>query len=278
MKKIKLKKKIVILAIVCVAVVLTGSILLSSLFMINVSYKDALFVQSCLCIGVPSPTDVNIPGEGYINHYQDESAKSEVTVEFDGETYCGEYSHSDLNLPYAYNLHKYKAKKDDLNISFSINSDTGELIEINIPYKVTNRERNEEECRKIADDFAAKYIKVKNYEVSSYGHVYVYSRKVDGYSTTETLRIRVNSDGRIDGFEAQSVGEFKYIKKVNCNKRKIEKVIAKKLDKVFGSENWTDMKIDGFSIVKVGKWKYGFFCQATVYTSTTNHSLRFIVK
>ncbi len=278
MKRIKLKKKIVIPIVVCTAAFVVVSILLSCLFVVNIGYSEALFIETCLCAGVPSPTDVHIPGEGYINHYHDESAKSEVTVEFDGETYTGEYSHSDVNLPYAYNLHEYKVKKDGYTISFSINSKTGKLTKINNLHRTNNRERNKDEERKIADDFAAKYINVSDYEVYSYADVYVYTKDVDGYGTAEILRIGVNPDGRIDEFEAQSIGDFKHIKKVKYDEDKLEKVITAKVNKVYGSENWNDLKLDGVKLVKVGKWKYGFWCQATVYTNSDSHSLRFIVK
>jgi len=96
--------------------------------------------------------------------HQDETVPLEMTVEFNGKTYVGEYSWSYIKMPNVYISDRYKSGK----VFFEVNADTGALTYVmfarNPSWSAT---LTEDDCQKITDGIADDYIDLSAYQTKT---------------------------------------------------------------------------------------------------------------
>lgn len=158
----------------------------------------------------------DLPGSVIASH-KDDNAPEVMTVTFEGKTYVGRYNdtHKDPETPYC--IHKYWAEGEQISefSNFGVNAETGELCEIALRLQNdSGRAPTEEECRKAADEFAAKYIKIDDYkvEVREIGDTplynFTYYIEIDGFKTSDQLVLGTDGNGKVYFFSAYNLGKF----------------------------------------------------------------------
>lgn len=181
------------------------------------------------------------------NSHKDASAPAEATVTFNGVTYTGSYETSFVWMPNAFVSHAYEQKLEDgVSVTFRINSKTGKLTFISIYHM--NQEQTtpveEAQCRKTADAIADDYISLKDYKVNvdigrGGGYSYTYYREVNGYATTDMMRVYVRENGEFGSCDIAMVGTFKDVKKLEIDEEKAATAIEEKLQLLYGEVEYT---------------------------------------
>lgn len=171
--------------------------------------------------------------------YHDASAESEISVEFNGVAYSGEYMRTTVWMYDPYPSHKYDGDK----IYFEVKAGTRDVFSIhflNVPTKTARL--SESALRKIADDVADDHIVISNYKVdvtesdTPYEYIYDYCREISGYETSETLRIIINRSGEISYFSKRMIGSFDDVVGVVYDQDKAKEAIDEKMNGFYADD------------------------------------------
>lgn len=191
-----------------------------------------------------------------INFHQDSSAPKEAEVTFNGNTYSGVYMYSCVRRPNLYLSHCFASE----NVSFEINASTGELRYIRLPVDIpTDVKYNEEQCRKIADTIADDYINLNDYKVVRSGRSdqnklfsFKYYKEINGFETSDTLTISVNSDGDVWAFGKYMLGTFNEISEISFDSEKINTVLESKIGTIYQNiSNHIGYEIDSVTLMQL---------------------------
>ena len=150
----------------------------------------------------------------FLKLYENSEPQSQIQITFEGKTYTGTYNDSYSDLTFNSMADEYLTEDED--VSFSVRRDNGDLMEV----KFYNPDRGEgdktfEECEKIAENIAKKYIDVSEYELTADDDAdlgddegvkykiynYCYTRMIDGEETSDLLNIVIGGSGEILLFE-----------------------------------------------------------------------------
>lgn len=199
--------------------------------------------------------------------HSDSTAPAEVTVDFNGKSYTGEYVRSVTRVPNLFVSHRYKCESE--NVFFEINGSTGELVDLVYAGKYADESTVDEAyCRKIADAVAKQYVNLDEYKVeiasreeirSNYACAFHYFREIDGYKSYDCLNIAVDGNGNVVSFELGDIGSFSGVSSVKHEKDTALKEIEAKLAKIYTEENkLKDYKVDSVLMLKTEDGKLGF--------------------
>ncbi|MBR6807845.1 MAG: hypothetical protein IKM46_05615 [Clostridia bacterium] len=199
--------------------------------------------------------------------HSDSTAPANVTVNFDGKNYTGEYVRSVTRVPNLFTSHRYKCESE--NVFFEINGSTGELVDLIYARNIANESTVDEAyCREKADSIAKQYINLDEYKVeiasreeirSNYACAFHYYREIDGYKTYDCINISVDGNGNVVTFELGDIGSFSGISSVKHEKDTAVKEIETKLAKIYTEENkLKDYKVNSVLLLKTDDNKSGF--------------------
>ena len=97
-------------------------------------------------------------------HYTDKKITETISIEFENQTYSGEYNDSEVRFKTNYLTDVYKFDSG----RFQINAETGELTVISFYLPIVKEKKiSIEEGEKIAVNIAEKYIDVSNYKLKN---------------------------------------------------------------------------------------------------------------
>lgn len=191
-----------------------------------------------------------------LNFHQDFSAPKEATVTFNGNTYSGIYTYSCVRKPNLYLSHCYTGE----NVSFEINASTGELRYIRFPVEIpTDEKYNEEQCRKIADTIADDYININDYKVIRSGrsdqndlYAFKYYKEINGFETSDTLTVSLNSNGEVWAFGKYMLGTFDDISEISFDNEKIKIVLESKINAIYQNiSNHIGYEIESVTLIRL---------------------------
>lgn len=206
---------------------------------------------------------VDLP-ESISGSYKDDNAPEVMTVTFEGKTYVGRYNDTRKYPDIPYCIHKYWAEGEQISefSNFAVNAETGELCEIMLrPRESNGRAATEEECRRAADEFAARYIKTDDYKVAvrEIGDTPVYSFtyyiEIDGFKTSDQLVLGTDSSGKVDYFSAYNLGVFHDKPAKNSaplNAEKLQSAVDAKLRSIYDNDSHrlVDYKINSATLIE----------------------------
>lgn len=190
----------------------------------------------------------------------DASAPEKYTVKFNGTKYTGDYQDSYVAYGESCISHEYEGD----NVEFSINSDTGELTSFRYrknPYSQDNT-LDETDCRKIADEFAGKYINVHDYaitvDVSTESSWYQYDRLIGHQETLEYLAIKVDKSGNIISFNSRMLNSFNNVVDVVYDEEKVIDAVESKIKEIYKDvDSYEGYEISRYHITKLKDGSYG---------------------
>ena len=198
--------------------------------------------------------------------HNDPSAPEKYTVKFNGTKYTGAYQDSYVPYGASYISHEYMG--DD--VEFTINAETGELTSFRYrknPYSQDNT-LDETGCRKIADEFAGKYINASDYTVTvdvptagSRKYRFHYEMAINGLETLEYLSVAVDESGNIVSFNSRLLNSFNNVVDVVYDEEKVVNAIENKLKSIYKDvDTYEGYEMEGFYITKLKDGGYGFVC------------------
>jgi|GEM_PF-2522260 len=141
------------------------------------------------------------------NSYEDKDAPQTAEVVFNGKTYKGEYEFSIVKRHFFHVSDYY----DGQGVFFSVNRENAQLESIVISDQAEEGDKAADECRKIAEELARKYIDLSQYTLSinEYTRLYGFSftRMINGVATSDVLSVVVRSSGEIVCFYNYTSGK-----------------------------------------------------------------------
>ena len=198
------------------------------------------------------------------SYHFDESAPAEATVSFMGTEYTGSYYHSYTLIPDKSLRHVYKTGK----IRFAIDSKTGKLKSISFYNEFDPIAVDVQYCKEIADSIISQYINISDYEVKSerspYFALFVYTKTVDGYSTSDKAQITIDGRGNVISFGLSEINTFSEKDKTNVEKSVIEEAVKNKIDMIYGIQNICEYEIKDITLFLTPENKYAFLCRVSV--------------
>ena len=208
--------------------------------------------------------------------HQDETVPLEMTVEFNGKTYVGEYSWSYIKMPNVYISDRYKSGK----VFFEVNADTGALTYVmfarNPSWSAT---LTEDDCQKITDGIADDYIDLSAYQTktsvtpientNNYYYSCQYYREIDGYQTNDLLNIVVDGEGNVVIFEAEMLHSFDGVTTVGLAADQSRAAVDAKLETIYQKN--TDERTHTVKDVRLIRLEDGSFAH---YYTVNNSFIR----
>jgi len=268
--------KIALIATILVNIILIVSIVISNLGVLRFNYE-------VLYNGAEHIYPHNDNSErNYDNTFEDEynpfethdeeSAPKEITVTFNGKTYSGTYKYANIDDHTPYIIYNYECNDSSNCRKFAVNANTGKVTSIYFENDdKTDEEVDFEAYQKIANDIADDYINLSEYVFSlspSYNPdncYYLYSKKIDALETPEYIEIIINSQGKIVQFRSRYVGEFKNIKHVKYDEKKVLEAIRNKLDSMcVDSIDWIECDMRSTELVKLTNGKVALNCSVKI--------------
>lgn len=159
----------------------------------------------CDCDEDPYP---NLDYPFWYQEVEQGTAPQNASVVFEGGTYEGAYESSLIRSPNAYVSHRYSGED---GVSFEIHGETGVLTRIEFDKPAPSTTQKQDDCRKIADRLAEKYVKIKDYSVRTVklaeGYRFIYYRELRGLESADKIEIGVYGDGSILSFDTVMVGK-----------------------------------------------------------------------
>ena len=131
-------------------------------------------------------------------YYTDRDMLKTTTVEFENQTYTGEYVDSEVRFLTNYLTDEYKFDSG----RFYVDAHTGELTVISFYLPLSKEKKiTIEQGEKIAVNIAKKYIDVSNYTLdkyeSEYNYQYTFEKILGGVCTSEKFSMSLTFDGKI---------------------------------------------------------------------------------
>ena len=173
---------------------------------------------------------------------EEDTAPRELTVEFEGNSYTGQYQHTQAVAGYVCVARIYK----NGNVQFSVDRETGALL--NFEKRAINaapRSVTEDQARQAADRFVAGMIDAAGYTVTTVSvapaYLITYVRIVSGFETTDRVQVQVAGDGSILGYSALAPRCFDNVSAVTVDTEKINNTIESALNDI--SREWTRYEI-----------------------------------
>lgn len=193
--------------------------------------------------------------------FQSDSAKKEMTVEFQGKTYTGSYKYSYYDIYNSFATDYYDGGD---GLEFGINAVNGKLVYINLKtlsfFKeeplLPEKPRIEDESAEIAKEVASQFADISDFEVSSEVmpfqpdeiqattmsfYTYTYWKIVNGERSSDYVTIQVTSKGNIasvlvgdiDAFEGEALQQAKVYKNIDVDETVLD--VMKKITKNLNS-------------------------------------------
>ena len=215
--------------------------------------------------------------------FQLDSAKKEMTVEFQGKTYTGSYSCSYYDTYNSFATDYYDGED---GLEFGINANSGKLVYINLKTLSFFEEEPllpektgiEEESTEIAKEVASQFADISDFEVSSEVtpyqpdegqepsmsfYTYTYWRIINGERSSAYVTVQVTSKGNIasvvvgdlDAFEGEALQQAKVYKNIDVDETVLD--VMKKITKDLNSpackvkEKYYSVTPDGELVVAV---------------------------
>lgn len=235
----------------CVALILSFLLVLACCGCNNHSAKDVA------CYLLSSSNSLAVDASKYLTDaseskwwngigFQSDSAKKEMTVEFQGKTYTGSYSCSYYDTYNSFATDYYDGED---GLEFGINAVNGKLVYINLKTLSFFEEEPllpekpgiEDESAEIAKEVAAQFVDISEYEfVSSYVtpyqpdegqepsmsfYTYTYWKIINGERSSAYVTVQVTSKGNIasvvvgdtDAFEGEALQQAKAYKNIDVD-------------------------------------------------------------
>ncbi len=158
-------------------------------------------------------------------HYTDKNILETTTIEFENQTYSGEYNDSEVRFKTNYLTDVYKFDSG----RFHINAETRELTVISFYLPLVKEKKiSIEEGEKIAVNIAEKYIDVSNYKLNKYeaeyDYQYTFEKELGGVRTAENFSISVTFDGKIKSLAKIMLGAFPNPKETEKYEKRVKEV------------------------------------------------------
>ena len=221
----------------------------------------SIILLLCLCFGVVSCTpeeksyiseisDIAFDCDAYFDNeawfFSSYLKLEPKTIELKGVEYMGEYEETEANDDYGGNIKRDYYYVGD-GVSFAVESGTDRIVYFRQAFLDLKTEsvRGETSKLTIAQDIAKQYLgdlflydlKSETLYVSEngvdYGTKYTYTKRVQGYSTTDFLCVSVTNSGKIEKLSIGQTGAFDSIEKINTEKieESISNVLAENFEK-----------------------------------------------
>ena len=142
-------------------------------------------------------------------YYTDKKILETVSVEFEGKTYTGKYSYSNVRFLTNYLTDNYVFEGGQ----FQIDAATGEFTAIAINWPLSKEKKiTIEEGEKIAVSIVEKYVDTSEYSLykyeTEYNYQYAFQKMLNGVKTSEKIGVTLTFDGRVYSFAKIMLNAF----------------------------------------------------------------------
>lgn len=179
-------------------------------------------------------------------NHEEESAPKSAEIELLGKKFSGEYLYSSVMYPARHMSHFYKGEY----WTFAVNAETGEVDSFNVGYEKTDETHTADECRKVAQNAASRFIDLNEYtlDVSEAEDKYVfrYTKYVEGLPTRDILIIGISMyNGGFCTLSGYLTGSFEVTPDTSRAVRRLkaadkESLLSEKVQSMFtGEYQWS---------------------------------------